>query len=276
MKTKFTFIFILAMTLAFSRVNAQTVILEENFDTEFPEGLPQGWQSLDADGDDHEWYQIINTAITGHSGTGLMTSQSYVGGGGTGFAVTPDNYLITPEVPNAGHVTYWVSAQDASWAGEHYGIMASTTGTAEGDFTLVFEETMTAKGPQYVGQRGANAQGTWYERSVELPAGTRYVAFRHFNCTDMFRLNLDDVKITASDNSINTLQGQGINVLSGNGMLVINASTEVLRATPVQIYNVSGQLVNSFALTQSETTVQLPAGAYIVRVGKAAQKAMVK
>ncbi|WP_459995963.1 hypothetical protein, partial [Prevotella dentasini] len=29
--------------------------------------------------------------------------------------------------------------------------------------------------------------GQWYEYNVDLPAGTRYVAFRHYNCTDQFR-----------------------------------------------------------------------------------------
>ncbi|WP_039420601.1 choice-of-anchor J domain-containing protein, partial [Porphyromonas gulae] len=48
--------------------------------------------------------------------------------------------------------------------------------------------------------RGTRAQGTWYQKTVQLPAGTKYVAFRHFNCTDFFWIffwiNLDDVVIT--------------------------------------------------------------------------------
>ncbi|WP_039421895.1 choice-of-anchor J domain-containing protein, partial [Porphyromonas gulae] len=49
--------------------------------------------------------------------------------------------------------------------------------------------------------RGTRAQGTWYQKTVQLPAGTKYVAFRHFNCTDFFWINLDDVVITGDGGS---------------------------------------------------------------------------
>ena len=52
------------------------------------------------------------------------------------------------------------------------------------------------------GVRGANAQGNWYEYSVDLSAYAGqaiYVAIRHFNCTDMFYIDVDDVTFTADD-----------------------------------------------------------------------------
>ncbi|WP_152570226.1 choice-of-anchor J domain-containing protein, partial [Porphyromonas gulae] len=62
------------------------------------------------------------------------------------------------------------------------------------------EETLTAKSvvtsPEAI--RGTRAQGTWYQKTVQLPAGTKYVAFRHFNCTDFFWINLDDIEIKAN------------------------------------------------------------------------------
>jgi hypothetical protein len=46
--------------------------------------------------------------------------------------------------------------------------------------------------------RGGNRdQGTWYQYTVDLSdySGEGYVAIRHFNCTDMFLLNVDDIVI---------------------------------------------------------------------------------
>ena len=45
-------------------------------------------------------------------------------------------------------------------------------------------------------------QGTWYEYTIDLSsyAGAEgYVAIRHFNCTDMFRLNVDDITLETSE-----------------------------------------------------------------------------
>jgi hypothetical protein len=181
---------------------SKAVLLSEDF-----EGLPNGsshaalpgWILVDVDGDENYWYGLKNAGdpiIPGHSGTGLMTSASYAG-----VALTPDNYLISPLVTGATSVTYWVSAQDELWAAEHYALCASTTGNNTPDFTIVFQETLTSKGgdrEKGIERGGSRAQGTWYERTVNLPAGTKYIAWRHFNCTDMFRLNLDDVTVYGS------------------------------------------------------------------------------
>ncbi|WP_039430082.1 choice-of-anchor J domain-containing protein, partial [Porphyromonas sp. COT-052 OH4946] len=56
-------------------------------------------------------------------------------------------------------------------------------------------------GSSFTAIRGTRAQGTWYQKTVQLPAGTKYVAFRHFNCTDFFWINLDDVVITGDGGS---------------------------------------------------------------------------
>ena len=178
-----------------------------NFSTDFEDlptgstGIPTGWTGIDADGDGYQWYGLKDsgtpTIIPGHSGTGLMSSASW-----QTVAFTPNNWLITPQITIEanGEVEYWVSAQDDLYPGEHYGVYISTTGTNVSDFTLLFEETMTAKSMGTKGDpKGINAQGTWYLRTVDLSSytGDVYIAFRHFNCTDKFRLNLDDVTVTS-------------------------------------------------------------------------------
>ncbi len=170
--------------------NSKGVVLSEGFESG---DIPSDWTQIDADGDGNMWY----TFTAGHEGTYCATSDSYINYVGP---QTPDNYLITPELnlTNGGTLTFWVCAQDALYPAEHYGVYASTTGNSVEDFgnDALFEETLTAKHVGPKGPRGTNDMGTWYQRSVNLPSGTKYVAFRHFNCTDEFRLNLDDIEIT--------------------------------------------------------------------------------
>uniref|UniRef100_UPI001FCC0F33 choice-of-anchor J domain-containing protein n=1 Tax=Porphyromonas gulae TaxID=111105 RepID=UPI001FCC0F33 len=159
---------------------ATDAILYENFENG---PVPNGWLVIDADGDGFSWGHYLNAydAFPGHNGGHCSLSASYVPGIGP---VTPDNYLITPKVEGAKRVKYWVSTQDANWAAEHYAVMASTTGTAVEDFVILFEETMTAK-----------PTGAWYERTINLPEGTKYIAWRHYNCTDIYFLKLDDITV---------------------------------------------------------------------------------
>ena len=166
------------------------------------EASEEGWTSIDADGDGYEWYNLnpnnMTTQIPGHNGSaGHMTSASY-----QSVALTPDNYLVSPEKAAYTQISFWACGQDASWAAEHFGVAVSTTNnTSASAFTTIQEWTMTAKeGPK--GARGMNAQGTWYEYTVDLSsyAGQDiWVAIRHFNCTDMFRINVDDVTLSTAD-----------------------------------------------------------------------------
>ena len=144
----------------------------------------ENWTLIDADGDGHNWH--YNTTFGGHNGsTGFVFSESY---SSTLGVLTPDNYLVSPQVTLDGVVQFWACAQDANWAAEHFGVAVSTTGNTDpADFTTIQEWTMTAK-----------AQGNWYQYTADLSAyagQTGYVAIRHFNCTDMFYLDVDDVNI---------------------------------------------------------------------------------
>ena len=170
---------------------AQTVLLSEDFN----QGFPSTWYNVDADGDGNIWG---NFAMTGHSGAetdSCATSKSY--DGATESALHPDNWLITPAVtiPAGSYsmLSFWVCAQDASWPSEHYGVYVTTSNDYlnTNNYTLLFEETLDANG-------GARAQGAWKQKTAVLNAyagQTVHIAFRHFNCTDMFYINLDDVAV---------------------------------------------------------------------------------
>ena len=183
---------------------------------DFEDGTMMGWTSLDADNDGYGWVSssdpgIYHNAGVSLAGTGHDASQAYVISGSysnsAGIALNPDNYLIAPtqiSAENGAQIQFWACAQDASYAAEHFGVAVSTTTATAAAFTTVQEWTMTAKGPQ--GRtaeaeqdiRGTRAQGTWYQYVVDLSsyAGQDiWVAIRHFNCYDMFILNVDDILV---------------------------------------------------------------------------------
>ena len=186
-------------------------------DYDFDDSSTQGWTTIDADGDGYDWVLGSNIggvylasgaslAGSGHNASNdMMCSGSY--SNATSQAISPDNYLVSPQVVLGGSITFWACAQDASYAAEHFAVAVSTTdNTSASAFTNVQEWTMTAKGVSNVMSygRGGNtrAQGNWYQYTVDLSAysGYGYVAIRHFNCTDMFILDIDDITIVEGDN----------------------------------------------------------------------------
>ncbi len=151
---------------------------------------PACWTSIDADGDGYNWM------IYG----GAIQSASYDNSAG---ALTPDNWLISPQfaIPATGNyeVTWAATAQDQSWPAEHYGVFISTTGnTNTTDFTMLQEWTL----------------GTGiFNPVIDLSAYSGqniYIALRHFNCTDQFRLSIDEftVRQQAGANQVTINVGQ--------------------------------------------------------------------
>jgi len=170
------------------------VVLNENFDAGT---LPTGWQTIDADGDSYTWDAtfLAGQGLGHNSSSSFIASASYINSVG---ALTPDNWLITPQVQLNGNaeLTFWLAGQDAGYAAEHYAVYISTTGTAPSDFTKLFEETFgDSKG--HDGAKGTKAQTAWVQKTISLSGytGNCYIAIRHFNCTDEFWLDLDDLKI---------------------------------------------------------------------------------
>lgn len=168
--------------------NSPGILLNEGFEN----GIPEDWSQIDANNDRYIW---IYSASIGHNTPGSANSETYttnIGG------ITPDNYLITPLVEGATSVNYWVVAHSINYPAEHYAVMASSTGTNASDFTIVFEETLVNKGNATENNKDRNENqklANWHERTVDLPEGTKYIAFRHYNCYDQWSLYIDDITI---------------------------------------------------------------------------------
>ena len=147
------------------------------------------WTFVDKDGDGYNWmWNQLNEAPTPYEGAGCIYSNSFVNYFG---AVNPDNWAISPEftIPaNASSATlsWYAAPQDPDYPGEHYGVYVGT-GTDTANYTQLFEETIS-----YSDYKNTTVDLTAYAGQ------TIRVAFRHFNCTDMFILNLDQVEVFAT------------------------------------------------------------------------------
>ena len=144
---------------------------------------------VDADGDGRGW-TWSNDRVKPHSGTGIMYSASYDNSVGP---LTPDNWIITPLVKLGGQVSFWACSQenDATYASEKFQVYVyeGDEWTSVDEFIAVSDiYTTTIDDQQVVADLSA------YE-------GYGYLAIRHYNCTDQFWLNIDDLEVTVPDAS---------------------------------------------------------------------------
>ncbi|MBQ6156726.1 MAG: choice-of-anchor J domain-containing protein [Bacteroidales bacterium] len=247
----------------------QALPFVENFDGV----MPTCWTILDVDGDGYSWEHSSDPvsyfpAGVDLSGSGNNGSNGFILSGSfsnvTGEALTPDNWLISPTlaIPSqGGKLTFYVAAQDAGYAEEHYGVYVSTTGTNPNDFTLLYEETIDENG-------GPRDQGIWKQKSANLPYPGQniHVAIRHFNCTDMFLLNLDDFTVTVGTG----VEEHGLKTViypnPANNVLNINSTSNINR---VEVYNMMGQMVGMYEANDVNTqinTTSFANGVYMVKI----------
>ena len=145
----------------------------------------EGWTIRDEDGDGYnwEWMEGSGSDYNVYEGTHCMASASYQNsafGGGT--ALTPNNWLISPAFTAGSTVTFWYAGQDPNYAAETFGVYVIANGTTSDELAYF------------------TASNTYQQGSVDISdfAGqTVQVAFRHYDITDMFRLNLDLVEADA-------------------------------------------------------------------------------
>ena len=144
------------------------------------------WTIVDNDGDGFNWNYYNNLDMEGghmtpHQGEGLVFSASYDNASST--PLTPDNWLISPEVTLGGMLSFWACGQDASYCEEVFGVyVCEGTSTNPADFVQVGTDMV--------------ATGEMKEYAFDLSAYEGKVgrfAIVHHKCTDMFYLNIDDV-----------------------------------------------------------------------------------
>ena len=144
--------------------------------------MAQGFEFIDEDGDGFNWQWHVNTGSgnhTTHSGDGIATSGSYDNDSNT--ALNPDNWMITPAFTGTS-LSFWLVAQDTSYANDYLEVYVSEDGGQTWSDALW----------------GGYSPVAYQQYTVNLSdySGELKVAFRHFNCYDMFMLNVDDIEVS--------------------------------------------------------------------------------
>ena len=136
-----------------------------------------GWAIYDADEDGYNW----NLTLGGYDPTGTLGENENVcfysaSWDNTTGALTPDNWLITPELLLGGTFKFW--AKNAS--SDYPDVLGVYVMTAEGEFQLGEDITPQA--------------GEWEEYSFdtsEYDGQTGYIVIRHYNSEDQLRVYVD-------------------------------------------------------------------------------------
>lgn len=194
---KILFFWALLIIGTVSTVKAQTPI------TSFFEGFEDGtigvMTTIDADGDGHNW---MNSSTLQAQGDGHNESLRYAYSESwttTRPGLHPDNFIVTPQiaVTPTSVFTFFVCSDWYAYVGEHYGVAISTLGNTDpNDFVTIAEWTLEDKNT-----RDAD-QGPWHEHNIDLSeyAGQNiYIAIRHFYCSNIYRIDIDDISVTTEE-----------------------------------------------------------------------------
>ena len=135
-----------------------------------------GWMAYDADGDGYNWgLQQSN------DGNIYFVSKSYY----SGSALTPDNWLFTPEVDLGGTLKFDAWQGLASWPDK---IMVYVCTNPEwetvDEFTAISDFIVPS----------SNSPES-FEVDLSAYEGTGIIAFRHYDCTDQYYIALDNIEI---------------------------------------------------------------------------------
>lgn len=252
----------IGVVLAASTLNAQ--ILTADDAVEFGT-----WTALDLDNDTYSW-EIVDltgagTAIDAQAEVALSQSWDQTAG-----ALTPDNWLISPVMDlttyTAASMTFSAgSIEDAgsTFAAEYYSVYIVTAADAGALITA-----LATASPVY--SETIPDGGQLYTHTVDMTsfAGMNnvYVAFRHYNVTDMNALVLDDIVISGT----NGIQENsfGAQVYPNPTSAELNIKTDI-NASNVSIIGMDGKVISTQAVNATSTTVDvsdLVAGVYFYEI----------
>ena len=207
------------------------------------------WTFVDIDGDGGNWFTAEGYA---HTGSMSAFSASYDNNVGP---LTPNNWLISPAInlPAGAQIQlkWYAKGMDATDYAEYYSVYVSTTGNSTSNFTTALYSGTTTS--------------SWVQQTVNLSAyagQTVYLAFRHYNCTNMFYLDIDDISITTTSAPTQytltvTSANPSMGTVSGGGTYNSGA-TATLMATANNGYHFTRWQDNN---TQNPRTVTVTANA---------------
>lgn len=218
------------------------------------------WTTIDADGDGYNW--TIRQNWNNEENPFSVTSASY--DALTETALTPENYLVSPYKLDCEQIVFKACVQDATTPAEHVGVAVSTSGnTNSTDFTVVWETDLTAK-----------AAGNWYEYNIDLRAYQGqdiYVSIVHFNCTNQFMLNVDDIILFRQYDETYGLADNANATLTvypnpTSGYIKVKSAETV---DYYEIYSITGALISRHTANAKSFDIDLaslPEGTYLLQL----------
>lgn len=181
---KITLTFLLCFTAS------QLTMAQTYFSDDFSSGDLTSWTLTDSDGDTFNWNIANLEAVQAEHATSASWD-------GTAGPLNPDNWMVSPAIDLSSAVgnvfLQWKAyAQDQDWAAENYTVYVATASDIAtlGASTTSFNEVV-----------GTSA--AYVDRNINVTSyvgQTIYVAFRHHNVSDQFRLNIDDVTVRSVNN----------------------------------------------------------------------------
>ena len=287
------------MALVSFTMNAQNILFEDDFESYTATDnvgedtdIPETYLSYDQDGDGYNW-GISNPLNYTQSASYLefftgnfIVSASYLtlgeaGNGGTGILddpaniLSPDNILVTPMISIPAGATgielsYVVgSGSDPNYFAETYSVQVTTSSDVADILaaTPILDTTLLFVGSESV-----------YLSLNDYAGQDVYISFRHYNCTDMFTLGIDNIKVEAATLALEDIQSLGFSYGPNpvNNVLNMSADTAIEN---VSVLNLLGQEVMNVtpnALQASIDTSDLDAGVYLVDVKVAGTTGTIK
>ncbi|MBR2155285.1 MAG: C10 family peptidase [Bacteroidaceae bacterium] len=168
------------------------VITEEDFEN----GLPNGWSIYDGDGDGYNW----SLTDMGVNNSKALSSASFINEVG---ALTPQNWVITPQITFGGSFSFWARGRDNTYYEENFAVFISTDGSS---FVPLSDDIVTTN------------TYTKYTFDLKDYSGTGYLAIIHYDCTDQFWLDIDDVTIVEPAGNWTTISDLTSNICAINGL----------------------------------------------------------
>ena len=232
--------------------NAQ-IVFEEDFNDE---STWANWTLEDRDGDGEFWeFDIAEDQDIESFTGGFLWSFSWY------FEVfTPDNTFTSPNISLPAdtdlNLSFKVAAyDDDELFQEHYAVyVIPADASFEGTETAVFEETLDAA--YYDPAKTVNVDISEFAgQDVKL-------VFRHYDCTDIFYISMDDIKIEIGDLGTSDLRQEKIKIFP-------NPTTDFVsiggldNVKGIRIFNLEGKMMKE--VTSSTASMkELTPGMYIV------------
>ena len=250
--------FILAAFLVCGAMQAQI-----SFD--FEDGTLQGWTTIDADSDGHNWQRQSANGMSHNNSDGMVLSYSLDPVSGDSLA--PNNFLVSPRLTltPSSYIGLWAHPLDESRPAEHWAVCVSTTVNDDPMAFTILQEWTLSFNPLHPGE------WTQYFVDLSLYAGQDvYIAIRHFFWegfeTTQSAICIDDIYIEGSYDGVEE-EAESIGVYPNPASGVVRI--EGVEAEEVWVYNALGQLVKMVRNSNEINVEGLSEGVYLMRIADA-------